>query len=178
MLSLLALSFASSCGSDSTGSDDPAARPFGRPGAGIRVGSDHGRTTGGWVAPGIGPKAMRGGVAPGISPKAMRGGVAPGISPKAIAAELGIDADAFIGAQQTIHDEKKAEYVVAIAAELGISTATLQQAIDDAQAERKAQSEQALTERLQQAVKSGRLTQDKADEIRAKIRGAKSVAGP
>ncbi len=165
MLSLLALSFASSCGSDSTGSDDPAARPFGRPGAGIRVGSDHGRTTGGWVAPGIGPKAMR-------------GGVAPGISPKAIAAELGIDADAFIGAQQTIHDEKKAEYVVAIAAELGISTATLQQAIDDAQAERKAQSEQALTERLQQAVKSGRLTQDKADEIRAKIRGAKSVAGP
>ncbi len=165
MLSLLALSFASSCGSDSTGSDDPAARPFGRPGAGIRVGSDHGRTTGGWVAPGIGPKAMR-------------GGVAPGISPKAIAAELGIDADAFIGAQQTIHDEKKAEYVLAIAAELGISTATLQQAIDDAQAERKAQSEQALTERLQQAVKSGRLTQDKADEIRAKIRGAKSVAGP
>lgn len=100
-----------------------------------------------------------------------------GLRGDALAEALGVDVEALTAAQQAIRDAKQAEHVAAVAAELGVGAATLQQAIDDARAERQVQLEQAFEERLTQAVEDGRLTQAEADEIRERRESGDSGRG-
>ena len=80
--------------------------------------------------------------------------------------------------RQALWDQVQQKLADALAAELGIDSSKVSGALADLEAEHEAERDQALTDRLDQAVKDGKLTQAEADAVKKAVDAGVIGAGP
>ena len=80
--------------------------------------------------------------------------------------------------RQALRDQVQQKLADALAAELGIDSSKVSGALADLEAEHEAERDQALTDRLDQAVKDGKLTQAEADAVKKAVDAGVIGAGP
>jgi hypothetical protein len=80
--------------------------------------------------------------------------------------------------RQAFRDQMQQKLADALAAELGIDSSKVRSALEDLEAAREAERDQALTDRLDQAVKDGKLTQAEADAVKKAVDAGVIGGGP
>jgi hypothetical protein len=80
--------------------------------------------------------------------------------------------------RQALRDQMQQKLADALAAELGIDSSKVRSALEDLEAAREAERDQALTDRLDQAVKDGKLTQAEADAVKKAVDAGVIGGGP
>lgn len=80
--------------------------------------------------------------------------------------------------RQALRDQMQQKLADALAAELGIDSSNVSSALEDLEAAREAERDQALTDRLDQAVKDGKLTQAEADAVKKAVDAGVIGGGP
>ena len=80
--------------------------------------------------------------------------------------------------RQALRDQMQQKLADALAAELGIDSSKVSSALEDLEAAREAERDQALTDRLDQAVKDGKLTQAEADAVKKAVDAGVIGGGP
>jgi len=80
--------------------------------------------------------------------------------------------------RQAMRDQMQQKLADALAAQLGIDSSKVSSALADLEAAHEAERDQALTDRLDQAVKDGKLTQAEADAVKKAVDAGVIGAGP
>ncbi|MDV3222703.1 hypothetical protein [Intrasporangium sp.] len=80
--------------------------------------------------------------------------------------------------RETIREDMQQKHAAALAEELGIDASEVEAALDEIRADHEAQREQAVAERLDQAVEDGTLTQAEADAVKKAIDEGVIGGGP
>ena len=80
--------------------------------------------------------------------------------------------------RQALRDQMQQKLADALAAELGIDSSKVSSALSDLEAAHEAERDQALTDRLDQAVKDGKLTQAEADAVKKAVDAGVIGGGP
>ncbi len=80
--------------------------------------------------------------------------------------------------RQAMRDQMRQKLATALAAQLGIDSSKVSSALADLEAAHEAERDQALTDRLDQAVKDGKLTQADADAVKKAVDAGVIGAGP
>ena len=80
--------------------------------------------------------------------------------------------------RQALRDQRQQKLADALAAELGIDSSKVSSALADLEAQHEAERDQALTDRLDQAVKDGKLTQAEADAVKKAVDAGVIGGGP